>query len=159
MLSGCVDADIEQHLYNNVGNNMPIFTPEPIMIEIQSCMDFIYDWITERHLLDIRRMELFKLTQEQGNRWSHTPNRISDLADKYELNEISQQEIMAMIFICSCRSTRFSWQFIRKEGAGWDRASCCEEQNGDNKALAITKKPSQTSLISLIPQCLWNFLR
>ena len=57
------------------------------------------------------------------------------------------------LFICGCRSTRFrqdlrrqgegvSWQFIRKEGAGWDRASRCEEQNGDNKVLTKETKPS-----------------
>ena len=42
-------------------------------------------------------------------------NRISDLADKCELNEITQQEIMAMIFICGCRSTHFR-QDLRRQG-------------------------------------------
>ena len=54
---------------------------------------------------------------------------------------------MAMIFIWGCKSTSFhldlrrqgegiTWQFITQQGTGWDRASRCEEQNGDNKALA-----------------------
>ena len=61
-----------------------------------------------------------------------------------------------MIFICGCRSAQFrkelrrqgvgvSWKFIRKEATGWDRSLRCEEQNGDNKALDVTKKPSQAA--------------
>ena len=68
-------------------------------------------------------MELFKLSQERGESMVAYSNRISNLADESELNEISQQEIMAMIFICGCHSTRFcldlrhqgegvTWQFI-----------------------------------------------
>ena len=73
-----------------------------------SCMDFILDWITERHPLDSRRMELFKLPQEWGGEsMVQYSNRILDLGDECELNEITQQEIMAMIFICGCRSTQF----------------------------------------------------
>ena len=79
-------------------------------------------------------------------------NRILDLADECNLNDITQQEIMAMIFICGCRSLQFrkelrrhgvgiSWQFICKEAQGWDRSLRCEEQNGD-KAFNITKNPS-----------------
>ena len=48
-LAGCVDTDIEQHLYSMISDNAPIFTPEPNEDKIKSCMDFIYDWITERH--------------------------------------------------------------------------------------------------------------
>ena len=73
-------------------------------------MDIIADWIAERHPLDARRMELFKLPQERG-----------------------EKEIMAMVFITHCRSPQFrkelhrhgvgvTWQFIRKEVQGWDRS-------------------------------------
>ena len=65
-LVGCVDGYIEQHLYSMISDNTPIFTPKPNEVKIQSCMDFIYNWITERHPMDTRRMELFKLSQEQG---------------------------------------------------------------------------------------------
>ena len=82
-------------------------------------------------------------------------NRILDLADECDPNDITQQEIMAMIFIFGCRSPQFwkklrrhgigvSWQFIRKEAQGWDRSLRCEEQNGD-KALNVTKNPSQAT--------------
>ena len=80
-------------------------------------------------------------------------NRILDLEYECDLNDITQQKIMAMIFICSCRSPQFrkelrrhgigvSWQFRRKEAQGWDRSLRCEEQNGD-KALNVTsQKPT-----------------
>ena len=67
----------------------PIFTPEPNKDEIMSCMDFIHDWIMERHPLDSRQMELFKLSQERGESIVQYSNRISNLADKSELNEIT----------------------------------------------------------------------
>ena len=67
-LSGCVNRELEQHLYNSISDNTPIFTPEPNKDEVMSCMDFIADWITERHPLDSRRMELLK-----GNPWCSTP--------------------------------------------------------------------------------------
>ena len=54
-------------------------------------MDILVDWITERHLLDARWMELFKLPQERGESMVQYSNRI--------LNDITQQEIMAMVFI------------------------------------------------------------
>ena len=44
-------------------------------------------------------------------------NRISDLVDKCELNEITQQVIMAMIFICGCRSTHFRLE-LRHQAEG-----------------------------------------
>ena len=101
-------------------------------------MDIIADWISERQPLDSRRMELFKLPQEHGKSMVQYSNRILDLADKCDLNDITQQEIMAMIFICGCRSPQFrkelrrhgvgiTWQFIRKEAQGWDRSLRCEE--------------------------------
>ena len=121
-----MDRELEQHLYNIISDNTPVFTPELNEDEILSCMDIITDWITERHLLDSRRMELFKLPQERGESMVQYSNRILDLVDECDLNDITQQEIMAMIFICGCRSSQFwkelrrhglgvSWQFIRKE--------------------------------------------
>ena len=65
-----------------IRENTPIFIPEPNEDEIQSCMDFIYDWITQRHPLDTKRMELFKMSQERGESMVGYSNRISDLADK-----------------------------------------------------------------------------
>ena len=65
-ISGCMDREMEQHLYNLISDNTPIFTPEPNEDEVTSCMDIISDWIAERHPLDARRMELFKLPKEQG---------------------------------------------------------------------------------------------
>ena len=65
-ISGCVDRELEQHLYNLISDNTPVFTPEPNEDEVTSCMDIIADWIAEQHPLDARRMELFKLLQEQG---------------------------------------------------------------------------------------------
>ena len=65
-ISGCVDRELEQHLYNLISDNTPVFTPEPNKDEVTSCMDIISDWIAERHPLDARRMELFKLPKEQG---------------------------------------------------------------------------------------------
>ena len=120
-------------------------------------MDFIYEWIPEQQPLDTRRMELFKLSQELGESMVAYSNRISDLADECKQNEITQQESMAMIFICGCRSTRFrqdlrhqgegiSWQFIRKEGAGWElRGAKWQQQGvGHNKEAkpSLRKKPS-----------------
>ena len=80
-------------------------------------------------------------------------DRILDIADECDLNDITQQEIMAMVFITHCRSPQFrkelcqhgvgvKWQFIRKEAQGWDRSQRCEEQSND-KALSIKKNPSQ----------------
>ena len=46
-LSGCVDRKLEQHLYNSISDNTPIFAPEPNEDDIMSCMDIITDWITE----------------------------------------------------------------------------------------------------------------
>ena len=65
-ISGCVDRELEQHLYNLISDNTPVFTPEPNDDEVSSCMDILAEWIAERHPLDARRMELFKLPQEQG---------------------------------------------------------------------------------------------
>ena len=45
-------------------------------------------------------MELFKLPQERGESMVQYSNRIFDLADECDLNNITQEEIMAMIFIC-----------------------------------------------------------
>ena len=67
-------------------------------------------------------------------------NRILDIADECDLNDITQQEIMAMVFITHTRSPQFrqelrrhgvgvAWQFIRKEAQGWDRSKRCEEQS------------------------------
>ena len=50
-------------------------------------------------------------------------NRILDIVDECNLNDITQQEIMAMVFITHCRSPQFckelhrhgvgaTWQFI-----------------------------------------------
>ena len=70
------------------------------------------------------------ITQEWGESLVAYSNKISGLADECKLNEITQAEIMAMIFICGCRSTKFrldlrpqgkgvTWQFIKiKEQAG-----------------------------------------
>ena len=76
-------------------------------------------------------------------------NRILDIADECDLNDITQQEIMAMVFITHCRSQQFrkelrrhgvggTWQFIRKEAQGWDRSQRCEEQRNE-KAYAIKR--------------------
>ena len=43
--SGCVDQELEQHLYNLISHNTPVFTPEPNDDEVVSCMDIIVDWI------------------------------------------------------------------------------------------------------------------
>ena len=112
-------------------------------------MDIIADWIAERHPLDMRRMELFKLPQEQGEGMVAYSNRILDIADECDLNDITQQEIMAMVFITHCRSPQFrqelrrhgvgvKWQFIRKEAQGWERSKRCEEQSND-KAYAVKR--------------------
>ena len=80
-------------------------------------------------------------------------NRILDIADECDLNDITQQEIMVMVFITHYRSPQFrkelrrhgvgvTWQFIRKEARGWDRSQSCEEQ-GNEKAFTIKKNPSQ----------------
>ena len=79
-------------------------------------------------------------------------NRILDIADECDLNDITQQEIMAMVFITHCRSPQFrkelrrhgvgvTWQFIQKEAQGWDISQRCEEQSNE-KAFAIKKNPS-----------------
>ena len=154
-ISACVERELEQHLYNLISDNTPGFTPEPNEDDVQSCMDIIADWISERHPLDSRRMKLFKLPQECGESMVQYSNRILDLADECDLNNTKQQEIIVIIFICGCRSPQFckelrrhgvgiTWQFIRKEAQGWDRSLRCEEQNGD-KAFNITKNASQTS--------------
>ena len=90
-VSEYVDAYIEQHLYNNLSDNTSIFTSEPNEDEIQSCIDFIHYWIIECHPLDTRCMELFKLSQERGESMVQYSNKISDLANDCELNEITQQ--------------------------------------------------------------------
>ena len=90
-----------------ISDNTPVFTPEPNEDEILSCMDIIADWITERHPLESRRMELFKLPQEQGESMVQYSNRILDLADECDLNNLTQQKIMATIFIWGCRSPQF----------------------------------------------------
>ena len=61
-------------------------------------MDIIADWIAKRHPLDSRRMELLKLPQERGESMVQYSNRILDIADECDLNDITQQ-IMAMVFI------------------------------------------------------------
>ena len=96
---------------------MPVFTPEPNEDDVQSGMDIIADWISERHPLDSRGMELFKLPQERGESMVQYSNRILDLADECHLNDITQQEIMAMIFICGCRSPQ-SRKELRRHGVG-----------------------------------------
>ena len=53
-ISGCVDRELEQRLYNLISDNTPVFTPEPNEDEVTSCMDIIGDWIAERHPLDSR---------------------------------------------------------------------------------------------------------
>ena len=81
-------------------------------------------------------------------------NRILDLADECDLNDITQQEIMAMVYITHTRSPQFrqelrrhgvgvTWQFIRKEAQGWDRSKRCEEQSND-KAYAVQRNPQRT---------------
>ena len=132
-LLGCVDRELEQHFYNLISDNTSVFTPIPNWDEIQSCMDIIANLISERHPLDSRRMELFKLPMEGSESMVQYSNRILDLADECDLNDITQQEIMAMIFIYGCRSPHFrkelrhhhvgiTWQFIHKEAQGWDRS-------------------------------------
>ena len=85
-------------------------------------------------------MELFKLPQEHGESMVLYSNRILDIAEKCDLNDITQKEIMAMVFITHCRSPQFrkelrrhgvgvTRQFIRKEAQGWDRSQRCEEQS------------------------------
>ena len=117
-------------------------------------MDILAEWIAERHPLDARRMELFKLPQEQGEGMVAYSNRILDLADECDLNDITQQEIMAMVFITHTRSPQFrqelrrhgvgvTWQFIRKEAQGWDRSKRCEEQS-NGQAYAVQRNPQRT---------------
>ena len=135
-ISGCVVRELEQHLYNLISDNTPVFTPEPNEAEVTSCMDIIADWIAERHPLDSRRMVLFKLPQEHGESMLQYSNRILDIADECDLNDITQQEIMAMVFITHYRSPQFrkelrrhgvgvTWQFIRNEAQGWDISQRC----------------------------------
>ena len=82
---------------------------------------------------EARRMELFKLPQEQGEGMVAYSNRILDIEDECDLNDITQQEIMAMVFITHCRSPQLrqelrrqgvvvTWQFIRTEAQGCDRS-------------------------------------
>ena len=148
-ISGCVDRELEQHLYNLISDNTPVFPPEPNEDEVKSCMDIIADWIAKRHPLDSRRMELFKLPQEHGESMVQYSNWILDIVDECDLNDITQQEIMAMVFITHCRSPQFrkelrqhgvgvTWQFIRKEAQGWDRSQRCEEQS-NKKAYAVKR--------------------
>ena len=40
-ISGCVDRELEQHLYNLISNNTPVFTPEPNKDEVVSCTDIL----------------------------------------------------------------------------------------------------------------------
>ena len=132
-----------------------MFTPEPNEDEVTSCMDIIANWIAKRHPLDARRMELFKLPQEQGEDMVAYSNRILDIADECDLNDITQQEIMAMVFITHCRSPQFrqelrrhgvgvTWQFIRKEAQGWDRSKRCEEQSNE-KAFVVQKNSQRNT--------------
>ena len=83
------------------------------------------------------------------SQWYNTLNRILDIADECDLNDITQQENMAMVFITHCRSPQFrkelrrygvgeTWQFIRKEAQGLDRSQRCEEQSNE-KAYAIKR--------------------
>ena len=44
-------------------------------------------------------MGFFKLPQEKGESMVQYYNRILDIADEWDLNNITQQEIMAMVFI------------------------------------------------------------
>ena len=80
-------------------------------------------------------------------------NRILDLADECDLNDITQQEIMAMVFITHTRSPQFrqelrrhgvgvTWQIIRKEAQGWDRSKRCEEQS-NVQAYAVQRNPQR----------------
>ena len=112
-ISGCVDRELEQHLYNLISDNTPVFTPEPNEDEVTSCMDIIADWIAERHPLDSRRMELFGKSMVQYS------NRILDIADECDLNDITQQEIMAMVFITHCRSPQFRKTRGHRVGVTW----------------------------------------
>ena len=86
-----MDRELEQHLYNNISDNTPIFSPEPNEDVLMSCMDYLRNWIMERHPLDSRRIELFKLPQERGESMVQYSNRILDLADECDLNKITQQ--------------------------------------------------------------------
>ena len=151
-ISGCVDRELEQHLYNLISDNTPVCMPEPNEDEVTFSMDIITDWIAERHPLDSRCMELFKLLQERGESMVQYSNWILDIADECDLNDITQQEIMAMVFITHCRSPQFrkelrrhrvgiTWQFIRKEAQGWDRSQRCEEQSND-KAYTVKRNTS-----------------
>ena len=137
-LSGCVDRELEQHLYNSISDNTPVFTPEP----------------NEDEIMTLSRIGLPSDTPWTPEEWSFSSshknggesmvqysNRMLDLADECDLNDITQQEIMTMIFICGCQSPQFrkelrrhgvgvSWQFKKKEA---------------DKALNVTKKPSQAT--------------
>ena len=62
-------------------------------------------------------MELFKLPQECGESMVQYSNRMLDIADECNLNDITQQEIMAMVFITHCRSSQFR-QELRRHGVG-----------------------------------------
>ena len=76
-LAGNIDRDIEHHLhYSVISDNTPIFTPDPNEDKVQSCMEFICSWITERHPL-----EVFTLSQELGETKVAYSTRISDLTD------------------------------------------------------------------------------
>ena len=52
----------------------------------------------------LRGMELLKLPQERDESMVQYSNRILGIADECDLNDITQQEIMAMVFITHCRS-------------------------------------------------------
>ena len=82
-------------------------------------------------------------------------NRILDIADECDLNDITQQELMAMVFITHCRSPQFrqelrrhgvgvTWQFIRKEAQGWDRSKRCEEQSNE-KAFVVQRNSQRNN--------------
>ena len=62
-------------------------------------------------------MELFKLPQECGESMVQYSNRMLDIADECDLNDITQQEIMAMVFITHCRSLQFRKE-LRHHGDG-----------------------------------------
>ena len=148
-----MDRELEQHLYNLISDNTPVCMPEPNEDEVTFSMDIITDWIAERHPLDSRCMELFKLLQERGESMVQYSNWILDIADECDLNDITQQEIMAMVFITHCHSPQFrkelrrhgigvTWQFIRKEAQSWDRSQRYEEQSNE-KAYTVKRNTSK----------------
>ena len=87
-------------------------------------------------------------------------NRILDIADECDLNDITQQEIMAMVFITHCRSPQFrqelrrhgvgvTWQFIRKEAQGWDRSKRLGAQRLINLEIPVLVRSLKSSNVEL----------